>query len=248
MNIFNPRILLIYDDEIKALQLDAFLRKEGFQKIIATHAVNEGLIYVGNGHADIILSFPTINGYDVTQRISQNKKLLKTPWVVLTEDDQMKTTLESTQYIVENQLSAVVNYHADKYQIIRTINKILRARILMKSPGLLFVKNKFRKFEKIIVDDILFIEAQISYCNIFTKTGKYTVSGAMSLLLPKLPKHFSKVHEKYAINTHQDIYYQKNHILLEQYTIPISNTFLKKNQKALPPVFLNGNRQITAAV
>jgi DNA-binding LytR/AlgR family response regulator len=86
----------------------------------------------------------------------------------------------------------------------------------------IFVRHR-EKMIKIIVADILYIEADRNYCRIFTKNKEYLLSITLKTIEEKLPgRIFLRTHRSYIINlTHIDEV-SEGHVIIAQKAIPLS--------------------------
>lgn len=87
----------------------------------------------------------------------------------------------------------------------------------------IFLKNR-DKMTKIIISDILYIEADRNYSRIFTKNKEYLLCVTLKTIEDKLPTQtFIRTHRSYIINlTHVDEL-AEGHVLIDQKAIPVSS-------------------------
>ena len=80
-----------------------------------------------------------------------------------------------------------------------------------------------QRFEKIRIDDILFIESMLNYVNIITKTNKYTVYSSLKAIEDSLPADkFLKVHKSYLVAIAQVNTIENNHVHIGEHVLPVS--------------------------
>lgn len=101
-------------------------------------------------------------------------------------------------------------------------NKVLANGIFVK------VQDYFRK---IPYDDIIYIEASGSYCNIYIKskikiTVAYTLSSVMDCLLLS-NKRFIRIHRSFVINLDEITGYIGNSLLIGEKMLPIGRIYRK---------------------
>jgi DNA-binding LytR/AlgR family response regulator len=76
---------------------------------------------------------------------------------------------------------------------------------------------------KIMVADILYIEADRNYCRIFTSTREYLLSITLKIIEDKLPSQlFLRIHRSYMINLAQVDEVAGSHVMIAQKAIPLS--------------------------
>ena len=86
----------------------------------------------------------------------------------------------------------------------------------------IFVRHK-EKMVKIMVADILYIEADRNYCRIFTSTREYLLSITLKIIEDKLPSQlFLRIHRSYMINLAQVDEVAESHVMIAQKAIPLS--------------------------
>ena len=87
----------------------------------------------------------------------------------------------------------------------------------------IFVKNKTGRFEKIILDNILWIEADGSYSSIVTYNQKYFISVNISSLAEKIAHPlFLRVHRSYLVNLQKVDSFEESRLFINQTEIPVS--------------------------
>ncbi len=87
-----------------------------------------------------------------------------------------------------------------------------------------FIKSN-QKLEKILVDDILYIEALSNYVILHTKTKKHIVYMSFKGIESQLPAHlFMKIHKSFivAVNAIQTI--DNNEVIIGDHILPISKS------------------------
>ncbi|HEX2606904.1 MAG TPA: response regulator transcription factor [Flavisolibacter sp.] len=90
-----------------------------------------------------------------------------------------------------------------------------------KGPAYLFIKVE-GKLEKVVFDDILFIEALENYLAIYTKVRKYITHATLKSMQENLPAGFVQPHKSYVVNVAHITAVQGNMLQVEQYQVPIS--------------------------
>jgi DNA-binding LytR/AlgR family response regulator len=86
----------------------------------------------------------------------------------------------------------------------------------------IFVRHR-EKMIKIIVADILYIEADRNYCRIFTKNKEYLLSITLKTIEEKLPgRIFLRTHRSYIINLAHIDEVAEGHVIIDQKAIPLS--------------------------
>jgi len=92
----------------------------------------------------------------------------------------------------------------------------------------IFVRNK-EKMIRIIIADILYIEAERNYSRIYTKLKPYILTVSLKTMEDKLPtRHFMRVHRSYIVNIGQVDEVGENDVMIGQQIIPMSGAMREK--------------------
>jgi DNA-binding LytR/AlgR family response regulator len=91
-----------------------------------------------------------------------------------------------------------------------------------------FVKSGY-KIQKILIDEIIYVESMGDYIRFFLDDKKVVVLLALSKIIELLPKgKFIQIHRSYIINLEKINFIQNNIISLGQYQLPISKSRKKE--------------------
>lgn len=91
-------------------------------------------------------------------------------------------------------------------------------------PDYLFIKCE-NKYEKIIIDDILFVQAQQNYVMIYTQKGKYLTLLPLKTVEEHLdPSKFSRVHKSYLVAISKIDSIDSQDIIIQNHVLPISRS------------------------
>ncbi|MCP9764029.1 LytTR family DNA-binding domain-containing protein [Lacihabitans soyangensis] len=222
----DTRFLVIYQSESEAKKIDTHLRLAGYRSIVVTDNINQGIIFAGKGNVDIIIARVKINGYDVSQRLIKKRAMLGIKLIFYTFSFEEYSLYKNTSFKEENEeYKLVLNPLANK-ALINTFTTCNRKKFSPKKPNYLFLKSLNKEIERISFEDILFIEAKISHCNVYCLWGTYTISGSLSKLLTKFPETFIKIHEKYAINPVKITDLNNDDLIINHFKIPYSIRFI----------------------
>lgn len=92
----------------------------------------------------------------------------------------------------------------------------------------IFVRQR-EKMIKILVADILYIEADRNYCRIFTKTNEYLLCITLKTIEEKLNNRiFLRVHRSYIINLSHIDAVADDHVIINQKAMPVSEGLKEK--------------------
>ncbi|HHC80528.1 MAG TPA: LytTR family transcriptional regulator [Flavobacteriia bacterium] len=96
-----------------------------------------------------------------------------------------------------------------------------------------FIKSGY-KIQKILIDEIIYIESMGDYVRFFLEDKKIVALLSMSKILELLPeKKFVQIHRSYIINFERINFIQNNIISIGQYQLPISKSRKKELMKII---------------
>jgi DNA-binding LytR/AlgR family response regulator len=91
-----------------------------------------------------------------------------------------------------------------------------------------FIKSGY-KIQKIIINEIIYIESMGDYVRFFLEDKKIVTLLSMSKIIELLPKEkFVQIHRSYIINFEKINFIQNNVISIGQYQLPISKSRKKE--------------------
>ncbi|HEX6426836.1 MAG TPA: LytTR family DNA-binding domain-containing protein [Niastella sp.] len=95
---------------------------------------------------------------------------------------------------------------------------------ITERPDFFYVKCNHR-FEKIMVDNILYIEAMLNYINIVTTSRKYTVYSSLKAIEDRIPRDkFLKIHKSYIVAVNHINTIDSHQIDVAGCTLPVSRS------------------------
>lgn len=226
----NPaRILIVEDDMIIAANISLQLSNLGYEitgiETRGEDAVNHAL----ENHPDVILMDIQLKGkIDGVETAKTIQKTLDIPIVYLTanSDDASferakgtrphafiskpfsKMNLERTIALVVEKIDKDTTLDTEQNHIIEGLSD----RIFIRSNG---------KLVKVMLDEILYLEADRNYCHIYTKEQDYLVVNTLNLICEKLTsRSFLRVHRSFVVNLRK--------------LDAVADTFLEINNKVIP--------------
>lgn len=101
------------------------------------------------------------------------------------------------------------------------------------------------KFKRVPFNDILYIEANRNYSEIYTTQGqKITICSNLSLIESKLPESlFSRVHRSYIVAIHQIDEFDHNSIWIAKQEIPLSKGYFESLTKQLITLYSENTKK-----
>lgn len=190
-----PLTTIAIDDEPQALEVvKLHAAKVSFLDLKATFTdAFEAIAYLQSNRIDLLfvdIKMPDISGIDVV------KSLSKVPMVIF--------TTAYSDYAVQGFELDAVDYLLKPFSLARFLkacNKAMDIHTLRmgETENYIFVKTGYEE-EKVMLDDILYIEADGNYLTFVLKTRKLLSRQTMADALQQLPsQQFVRVHRSYTI-------------------------------------------------
>lgn len=229
------KILVVEDEMIIGAKISMQLTSLGYEVTGVLPRGEEAIIHVEKNKPDIVLLDINLKGkLDGIETALQMQRLANIPIIYLTANSDEATfnrarvsrpyafiskpykqldlqrAIELTiSRMAENETGPQSHDNADEEQPF-----ILSDRI--------FVRHR-EKMIKIIVADILYIEADRNYCRIFTKNKEYLLCITLKTIEEKLPgRMFLRTHRSYLINLAHIDEVADGHVIIDQKAIPLS--------------------------
>lgn len=230
------KILLVEDDWIIAKEITLSLNDLGFEVVGNVDAGEDALKKIPELKPDIILLdiglSGEMTGIDTAREI---KKQYQLPFVFLTALAD-STTIEQAK-LTEPYAYLVKPVKAET--LYSTIEITLHNAAQRKDPtpplkeGLtiddgIFVKTRNR-LEKIMLRDILWVEASDIYALVCTATGKYLLNTSLKAVEEKFPAtRFLRVHRSYIVNLDKIEAIEEDDLVITDQRIPVGKTYREK--------------------
>jgi DNA-binding LytR/AlgR family response regulator len=235
------KILVVEDEMIIAAKISMHLTNLGYEVTGILPRGEEALLNVEENRPDIVIMDirlkGDLNGIDTAIRMQKiadipvifltanadeatfNKAKAAKPYAFISKPYK-QTDLQRAIELTISHLAADENKLPPGDSEINDQPFILSDRI--------FVRQR-EKMIKIIVADILYIEADRNYCRIFTKTNEYVLSITLKTIEEKLNNHiFLRVHRSYIINLSHIDAVADDHVIINQKAMPVSEGLKEK--------------------
>ena len=228
------RILIVEDDMIIAANISLQLTNLGYQITGMVSRGEEAFRHIKENAVDIILLDinlkGSLNGIDTAKAI---QKIRNIPIIYLTANSDNATFNEAK----ETQPRAFITKPFNKLRLQRTVALVaeqlkenVSKNTVRGTPELevltdrIFVRHH-GKMEKLLLDDIQYIEADRNYCTIVTSVGKHVLATTLKSMEEKLPKSsFTRVHRSYIVNIAKLDVVADHHLEIKRVVIPLSKT------------------------
>ncbi len=211
-----PLNCLIIDDEPIAREGIADYCKEiSFLNIVGLcKNVLQANHYLQTHQIDLIfldINMPIVSGIDWL------KDLKNSPSIVMTTAYE-EYALESFRYNVLDYLIKPISFE----RFLQAVNKVNNYHIGTTENKALFVKCE-KQLKKLLINDILFIEAMQNYIKVVTITETIITHMPLKNFKDQLPKdNFIQTHKSYIVSKYKVDKIVENQIIIGAYEIPIS--------------------------
>ena len=228
------RILIVEDDMIIAANISLQLSNLGYEVIGIETRGEEAISHATANCPDIILLDinlrGNINGIEAAEQIQKNKKI---PIIYLTANSDEATFAKAkatrphafiskpfNSLNLQRTIALVVDQIKDNDMDANEVSdnlEVLLDRIFVRHNG---------KMVKLLLDDILYIEADRNYSNIVTSTGNYLVSTTLKVVENEMKNHmFLRVHRSFMVNISKLDVVADNYMEINRKVIPLSKSF-----------------------
>jgi two-component system response regulator LytT len=218
LNKNDQKILVVEDEIIIAEYISKILKKNNFQNIRTANDEKAALEEMSSFLPDIILMDINLSGknsgIDLAKVKNENAIIIfitgQADFALMTEAFKTNPEAYLTKPIKKVDVLAAINLAVHKKE-----NKILQFK-----DGYDTIKLSF--------NNILYLEADGNYINIYTEFKKYTIRASLSVMFKKLPLEFFKqTHRSYIVNIYKIERVTSNSIKLNNIELPLSRSFSK---------------------
>lgn len=203
------RVLVVEDDMIIAANISLQLTKLGYEITGIETRGEEAIVHAQENRPDIILMDVNLKGeLDGIETASIIHSRLKIPIIYLTantDEASFKRAKETHPFaFIPKPLNTIqlrrtfelvvqqINLKEDKKENGYSSLKVLEDRIFIRHKG---------HMVKLLLADILYIEADRNYCKIVTTSNQYLLATTLKTMEERLPATmFVRVHRSYMVN------------------------------------------------
>ncbi|RPH31785.1 MAG: DNA-binding response regulator [Bacteroidales bacterium] len=214
--------IIVEDEPPAAEKLKAFIDKVSFLRLINTfNNPIDAISFINENKVDLIF-------LDIQMKQLTGIQLLETlpikPSVII--------TTAYSEFALKGYELNVVDYLLKPYsfdRFVKSVNKVseLLSKRGQPSPKCIFVKDGYA-IEKVLIDDILYIEGQKEFLKVVTTKKKFMTLMSFGELLGMLPlDKFVRVHKSYAVAIDKIESIERHRIKMTDQLIPISETYRK---------------------
>ncbi len=213
---------IIIEDEPLALEKTKdFVNKVPFLNLSATfdNALN-GLAYLNNNKVDVLfldINMDELSGIELLESSKINSQVI--------------ITTAYQEYALKGYELQITDYLLKPFtfnRFLQAVNKAqenLSQRIAEKQLDFIFVKTENR-LEKIMINDILYIEGMRDYLRIHTSNKKIMTLQSFNELEQLIPAHLvCRVHKSYMVAINKIDSIERSRIKIADQLIPVSETY-----------------------
>ena len=220
------RAIIIDDEEMSRKSLKRFCSKIDNLRILGDfESPLDALKLLEEEKPDLLfldIHMPDFSGFDLLKSQSQ------LPPVIITTTDK-SLALDAFEFNVMDYLLKPVNLP----RLIKSIDKLKIIQSNIHPPGKNSVDHIFvnidRRLVKIILNDLLVIEARGDYIVLKTEDKNHIVHSTLKNMEDRLPQNFMKVHRSFIINIDKIVDIEDSSVLIKREIVPVS----RSNRKAL---------------
>jgi len=237
---------LIVDDERPALQLlTAYLKKMPQLTLVSScENAMDALAILQSQPIDLLfldIQMPEFTGLDLLRMLPRQPQVILT--TAYREYAVEGFTLEITDYLVKPfpferfvkaANKAIENIRKDRAVFCNTLSSNMKELAPEEvqqddaaSMDHFFVRTN-HKMEKVVVDEIRYIESMREYSSIHTAERRFVINNSMQRIISELPQHkFMRVHRSFIVGLNYIEGIKGNTIVLKDKEIPIGASYRK---------------------
>ena len=229
------RVLIVEDEILIADTIKRYLEREGYQVVGIAISFEEAIQLYLQETPDITLLDIRLNGQksgiDVAQFIQQQSK--PKPFIYLTS----QTDSRSFNGAIETNASGYLTKPIQKESLYATIEISMRTFQAQQKQDQSITLYDGTKNHVVLIDEILYLQADHIYVNIHISNGKHiVVRNSLKEMLEQLPKEqFIQTHRSFAINNKKVNRWDQTYIYVDEKPIPISRSRRKEVLLNLSP-------------
>ncbi|WP_420600924.1 LytR/AlgR family response regulator transcription factor [Flagellimonas sp.] len=237
------RLLILEDEHLIAKDIAEGLIECGYEIAgIAPSSAEAKKLLMQDPDIDLILIDIILRGDETGLTFAKllDRKYPHIPYIFLTSHadaamvNQVKTTTPYA-YILKpfnkRQVAVSIEMALENFSNRKPIQDILASnnykpepKQVLKINDSLFLK-KDNHFERVLLKEILFLEAESNYTTIHTQCGRFVYSMVLKKIEGLLPSDFFlRVHRSFVVNMEAVTGFEGNLLFVEQHKIPVSKS------------------------
>jgi DNA-binding LytR/AlgR family response regulator len=232
----NPiKILVVEDEMIMGAKISLQLTHLGYNVTGILPRGEEALMHIKDNKPDILLIDINLKGIDGIETARQLQLIKETPIIYLTANSDEATFNRAKSTRPYAFISKPFKRLDLQRAIELTISRLSESETVAgykktnsnEKPSILsdriFVRYK-EKMIKIMVTDILYIEADRNYSRIFTQQKEYLLCVTLKTIEEKLSmQYFLRIHRSYLINIEHVDEVTENYVMIAEKLLPLGS-------------------------
>lgn len=226
------RILIVEDDMIIEANLSLQLTQLGYEVTGIETRGEEAIVHALGNPPDIVLMDIQLRELNGIATVLAIQSKMDVPVIYLTANSDEATFSKARK----TRPRAFIAKPFNKLNLQRTIalvveelegKKSLRTNLpqVEVMNDRIFVRHK-GKLEKVLLEDILYIEADRNYCTIKTRTTAHLMSNTLKTMEEKVPSsRFIRVHLSYMVNVSKLDVVTERHLEIGRKVIPLGKSY-----------------------
>ena len=208
---------IIVDDEPLAREgLERLVKEVGFLELVALcSSAMEANRVLSSEKIDLMfldIQMPRLRGTDFLRSLEVKPKVI--------------ITSAHADFALEGFELNVLDYLLKPITPERFLKAVNRAREELSQEGAYFFVRSGKGFEKIVFEELLFIEAAQNYCALHTTRGKFLTLSTIHALEEQLPpEQFLRIQKSYIVSIGKIQSVNALEVTIGQHTIPVSKNY-----------------------
>lgn len=218
------KCIIVDDNKLARMALKQLVAQVPSLELIAEcNDASEALSSLDSSEVDLLLldiEMPGMTGLDLIKKMGSNKPLII--FTTAKKDYAVEAfELNVVDYLVKPIALPRFKQAVEKAQETLDSNK---QEVKVEEQGFVFVKDN-GVLKRILIDDILFLEAMGDYVKVHTPQKFHVVHATLKSIEEKLPaSKFIRVHRSYIVAINKIDYIQEGTITIGKTTIPVADT------------------------
>ncbi|MGL1888332.1 MAG: LytTR family transcriptional regulator DNA-binding domain-containing protein [Reichenbachiella sp.] len=220
------RVAVIEDNPITSQDLQEILAENGMQVCGSYYSAEDALKGIPQQIPDILLVDiklkGELSGIDLATQLEG-----EFPIIYLTSNSDKETVAKALKTQPASFLTKPFDTKDVLIAIELAVNNYSENHSIENKTYLPFIFLKEKEiFEKVPVDNILYLEADGSYCKFVTSEKEYLLTGNLNHICQQLnPQTFKRIHRSYTININQITGLDNDYVFFDKLNLPIGRTY-----------------------
>ena len=234
------KILIVEDEQLIALELAAGLERDGYRVAGIADTFEEAVAIFSRELIDIVLMDIHIRGKaDGVETAAELMRLRPVPIVYLSALTDARTVSRvkethpaaflSKPYSMPN-VRIAIELALANFAVARGAGSVLRVEsadkeLILQLEDSIFVKTNLQ-FVKIALQDILYLEADNNYVQLYTPERKFALRVSLGQLLEKIQfRKLVRIHRSYAVNIDRMSSFSDGEVWIGKVALPLGRNY-----------------------